>query len=56
MGRSYNETAARINMDPLSRDQQFYIRTGGQKQLVDPAQIVDTSFGDYARQVLGPYQ
>ena len=56
MGRSYGETDARINMDQLTRDQQFYIQTGGQKQLVDPSQIVDTSFGDYARQTLGPYQ
>ncbi|MBV9598461.1 MAG: hypothetical protein JOZ87_16565 [Chloroflexi bacterium] len=56
MGRSYGETDARINMDQLTRDQQFYIQTGGQKQPVDPSQIVDTSFGEYARQTLGPYE
>jgi len=55
MGRSYNETDAQINMEQLTRDQQFYIRTGGQKQMVDPNQMVDTSFADYARQVLGAY-
>jgi ABC-type nitrate/sulfonate/bicarbonate transport system substrate-binding protein len=56
MGVSYNETNARINLDDLEEQQEYYVRRGEMESKVDLQSIVDTRFAEHAIGVLGPYQ
>ena len=56
MAPLYGETNARINLQAIAQDQQFFVRQGQQRQEIPPQSMVNTSFGEYAVQVLGPYQ
>src|SRR5262249_22045176 len=56
MAPLYGETNARINLQAIVQDQQFFVRQGQQRQEIPPQAMVDTSFGEHAVQVLGPYQ
>ena len=55
MGVSYSETNGRVNVRALETDEDFFFRQGLLKQKVELSSLVDTSFGEYAVQVLGRY-
>jgi len=56
MGVSYNDTNARINMQDLEEQQEYYVRRGEMESKVDLQAIVDPRFAEHAISVLGPYQ
>jgi ABC-type nitrate/sulfonate/bicarbonate transport system substrate-binding protein len=56
MGPSYNETNGNVNVRAIEADQDFYVRQGFQRSKIDVRSIVDTSFAEFAVQVLGRYQ
>lgn len=51
-----NELNANVNLDAVQRDEDYFVAQGWQQSNIDPHEVVDTSFGDYVRQTLGPYQ
>jgi NitT/TauT family transport system substrate-binding protein len=51
-----DETNGNVNMQAIGQDEDYFLQHGWQKQRVDPAKLVDTSFSEAARKALGPYQ
>src|SRR5262249_10588610 len=49
----YPELNARITVNSLVDEQEFYLSHGFTTNRIDPAQMVDTSFGEQALRVLG---
>jgi NitT/TauT family transport system substrate-binding protein len=54
IGPTYaTELNGRISVDSLVDEQEFYLRNGMQTARLDPAQIIDTSFGEAAVRLIG---
>src|SRR5579884_2453748 len=51
-----NEVNANVNRQAVEQAQEYFVSHGWQKSKVDVNQVVDASFGDYVRQVLGTYK
>jgi NitT/TauT family transport system substrate-binding protein len=52
-GAPYFGPSGQVNLEDLSRQQDFWIREGVMKDKVDMNQFVDASYADYANQLLG---
>jgi NitT/TauT family transport system substrate-binding protein len=46
----------KLNLESIARDLEYYQRAGHVTQPIDLAQVIDTSFQEYAVSRLGPYQ
>jgi NitT/TauT family transport system substrate-binding protein len=53
MSPTYSETNGAVNTRAIEIDQDFYVRQGLQREMIDLRTIVDPSFAQYAVQVLG---